>query len=766
MRKKRGQPKNLSQQWSTSTWPRQDAIIENFHQPVVPKRLKSKSTKIAINYNLGSDNQTWPRRSVIKSPPSAPQRKRAVGSKKITNCPTEDHEAQGSSCMELDQNKSIANILVDADVLFGAESRFIDEDSTDKKTNPYPTNITGTQEDSCMELRKVQPLNNILAEADTLFGAESRFIDEEVLNPLDDRIISSNTILRENFSSNSTSINSGEFSNESKIINRINPASAPSVPSRQRKCSGSLRKQKSLKNFGKDDATWPRMSKHQPSAPRRRQKFGNKDKNISNIKINEPCAQLERSSKELPLTPVVPSSTPSDPIPVSAGADSIQAGLDHILEILATLPQETSNNIGITSQEIGDDGSTPQEAKPSEEEAVSTENPYAEIKQFQKKKPPRPPPPIYDASSTSSYSYIYTVPRRKKRITQTVSPERPPRNYCTIRPHRPPRKHRSFRSPTSNQIRHDSQHEESNRRHSFSGASNAQDENITQTQKSLLDSEAAPCWMLSRPLPAPPRVKRSRSPPQKPPRSRTSSLQRRKSIKNEETEIKEECSQVLAPQTEKVFIPNEYEPIETPVKVEETSVGIQTDPPLDDDESNIINLDVIDEDGYELKDGSVVDGHLQIASVDEPSQEAYESSVLEGSSSEPNTNTEQSTQTTINTDSQPPDNSENQHTVEERTRKSKEEDKIEQKQETKCKKCEQAENSESMSSIPINFQRPIPQSHRPIRIDFPTRLQLLELDVERLTVREVIADRLTVSQVETNTLDTNTLEVKHSNFHP
>ena len=102
----------------------------------------------------------------------------------------------------------------------------------------------------------------------------------------------------------------------------------------------------------------------------------------------------------------------------------------------------------------------------------------------------------------------------------------------------------------------------------------------------------------------------------------------KKSIKIEETEqIKEDCSQVLAPQTENVLIPNEYESIEDPVKVEETSVGIQTDPPLDDDESSIINLDAINEE--ELK---YVDGHLQIDSINEPLQEAYE-----GGSLKPNT---------------------------------------------------------------------------------------------------------------------------------
>jgi hypothetical protein len=143
MRRKRGQPKNLSQQWSTSTWPRQNVIVESFHQPVAPKRFKSKLTKISINYNMGNDNQTWPRRSIIKSPPSAPQRKRDIGNKKNKNCSIETMETK-DSCMELDQNKVITNILVDADVLFGAESRFIDEDSTDKKNKAHPTELTET----------------------------------------------------------------------------------------------------------------------------------------------------------------------------------------------------------------------------------------------------------------------------------------------------------------------------------------------------------------------------------------------------------------------------------------------------------------------------------------------------------------------------------------------------------------------------------------------------------------------------------------------
>jgi hypothetical protein len=168
------------------------------------------------------------------------------------------------SCMEIDQNKLITNILVDADVLLGAESRFIDEDSTVKKNKAHPTELTRTLEDA--EHQKVKPPNNILAEADTLFGAESRFIDEEVLNLIDDGQIRSSNFLSENFSNNSSLMNSGEsnFSNETKVINQIDPLRIPSAPTRQRKCSGSLRKQKCLKNLGKDDATWPRMSKHQP----------------------------------------------------------------------------------------------------------------------------------------------------------------------------------------------------------------------------------------------------------------------------------------------------------------------------------------------------------------------------------------------------------------------------------------------------------------------------------------------------------------------
>jgi hypothetical protein len=61
------------------------------------------------------------------------------------------------------------------------------------------------------------------------------------------------------------------------------------------------------------------------------------------------------------------------------------------------------------------------------------------------------------------------------------------------------------------------------------------------------------------------------------------------------------------------------------------------------------------------------------------------------------------------------------------------------------------EEADSFSQIPAHFHRsiaPLP----PIHIDFPTRLQLSDLDVERLNVREVMAERLIVSSVDTNSL--------------
>ena len=755
-RGKRGQNRSAipqQDQWTTNTWPRKDLMLENISQrPTAPKRLKQKTLPKRSTYTLGKDNQTWPRRSIIKSPPSAPKRKRASGKKKNTFDQAEN--------MEL----SVNNILQEADVLFGSESRFIDEDSIDKNNTNYSSGNLQSQNGLSTKRNKAKPINNILSEADTLFGMESRFIDEDNAEVWNDNL-RSGTALKELNISQPVLTAESNILYEPKITNRTNPI-ATSAP-RRRNCSGSLKRHTPLKSSGKDDATWPRMTKHQPSAPRRRQKSDRRDHSHGKIKTEESFSRLEKPSRELPI---VPSTTPDSTVHnISAGADSIQAGLDHILEILATLPhEETSTNL-YSGNEKSRDALINREIKNPDDAESLAENPYAEIKQFQKKTPPpRPPPPIYAPASSSSYSYIYTAPRRKKRAHNAASPERPPRNYCTIRPHRPPRRDRSKTTipiQTNNaQIEESSTN--TNRRHSFSGTSNDKEENDSQAQKNVLDSETAAQVQdfrfrmnpfLSRPLPPPPRVKRSRSPPQKPPRSRNSSLQRRKSLQNENSEIKEnvECSAVQAsqvPQAESNVAPsNEYEPIEDPIKVEEASVGIQTDPPLDDD------LDVIEEDGSETKDECQQDENWQINSstpevLPEVSPLEQEAEMMKNSQELDCSKDSGSGQCgdVINC-ALPIQNTSHENKTQECAKESNEKEKP--KLDGRCRKC-QKEDDDSMqdsSKIPVNFQHPIPQ----IRLDFPSRLQLSELDVERLNVREVVADRLTVSQVDTTTLEVN-----------
>jgi len=279
-----------------------------------------------------------------------------------------------------------------------------------------------------------------------------------------------------------------------------------------------------------------------------------------------------------------PASTPSEihaPQDVVAN-EQVMQGLDQLLEILATQQSEQS-----PTEE------TPEKTELLDDEEID-ESGYAEIKQFQNKTPPpRPPPPssyspASEPSDQSSYSYIYTVPRRKPKYqTISSSPERPPRTYCTIRPHRPPRKTRTQTTDTNHLTPDDG---ESGRRHSFSSS-----DEQTRTERDL---QSAPVVerMRTRPLPAPPRTKRRNS-NQPPP-------------KDEETTVPvpavldvpaaEEAEEPVVPVTETAPVPlqsnDEYEPIETKAEVEEVSIGIQTDPVPEDEEAAVeVNLSAVSE---------------------------------------------------------------------------------------------------------------------------------------------------------------------------
>lgn len=719
-RSKRGQKKTCLESSNednyVKTWPRKALSTD---RPVVPKRGKSKLTKKPL-FPVCSNYQTWPRRMMVHSPPTAPKRTR---SRKQINC-------EDVSCirdLEEQIEQSTHHILIDADTLFGAESRFIDEE--------------GTETERSEAVNEQQPLTSDDCKLKSEIPSESQ------LNNTQAKILSSNK------------------------------SPKPSAPNRRKNNqTGSLRKAKHavvVSNYG--ETTWPRMSRtSQPSAPRRRKESVKKSgKAETTLHLD-----LEETSTKLPA---VPASTPSEDHDTKEHGDvesasSVQADLDQILEILATtFPQEAnpkeenSDNVK-TDKLIGEP--TTDAVHLNDSDDVLDENPYAEIKQFQKRTPPpRPPPPIYAPTSASSYSYIYTVPRRKKAISTSVSPERPPRTYCTIRPHRPPRKQRPR---TPNELAFQSaDHSQSNlvRRHSFSGVDEAKDERN-------LQSAPVVERMRARPLPAPPRMKRhrSRSPPHKPPRSRTSSLKRPSSHQTTAPCAPNEETAPLERETvQPVSSVDEYEPIENPDQVEEISIGIQTDPLPEYEESvamaepNGAQLDAtlsfseINNNRYDHHEEVHAPAndrlvHRQDVTVTSPigvqptpteHDEAPCPQIIWSAATSPDPDPV----TLLVSEPVLPE----EFIPESKTDSHQQGDRVPQNIDSmnntsrKTSVHEREDEMDSFSQVPPYFHRslaPLP----PIHIDFPTRLQLADLDVERLNVREVMADRLVVSSVDTNSL--------------
>ena len=656
-RAKRGQRKTLTDSSNDmKTWPRRSA-----EKPVVPKRCKKPVFSVCTNY------QTWPRRSMAQSPPTAPKRTR---SRNQMNCKT-----------------------------------------------PAAANLQDLEDQIEM------PTTNILTEADTLFGAESRFIDEEA--------DADRSLQRARSSNSCAQLELNIIPGESGQAKILNSSPRPLKPARNK--GGSLRKPKRASTYG--EGTWPRMSKA-PSAPQRRKQ------------------SLKKKELEEPLLPTVPASTPSEEVhEISYQLDgesssSAQAGLDQILEILAsTFPQETTPQEENNEQVVTAEAERVAEADFSpvdlhQEEEMVDENPYAEIKHFQNKRapPPRPPPPIYAPASASSYSYIYTVPRRKKGISNSVSPERPPRTYCTIRPHRPPRKSRTRTQEIVFQLSADELNA-APRRHSFSGGDDPKEER---------DLQSAPVVerMRARPLPAPPRSKktRSRSPPNKPPRSRTASLKRLddSSLPVEDVPIIEE---IAAPETAlQQQAVDEYEPIENPVvQVEEISVGIQTDPLPEYDESVVeMPSDEINNNLYDQHEPVMLERPVQqVAAAPVVLEETVKVETccpptVWSAANSPDPEPEIIESVSVQQELAPPvKTSASKPSVSPRNRVKEEDD-----------------ETDSYSQIPAHFLRsiaPLP----PIQVDLPTRLHLSDLDVERLNVREVMAERLIVSSVDTNSLQVN-----------
>ena len=598
---------------------------------------------------------------------------------------------------------------------------------------PQAPKRTRSKNQFSLQKQNKQPKGNILIEADTLFGAESRFIDDD---DVEERI-NQHIFQEQNRISMDYNIKvDPEEENEPKILNE-----KPVVPGRRK--TSSLKKGRPTA----EEATWPRPSK--PSAPRRIKRSQSKKSTVEGE--NETHLSLEKPSKKVPT---VPASTPSETHEVNEQTDadgnsSIQAGLDHILEILATFPQQDSHSP--PNEEV---------VQAEETQAVSNnksldENPYAEIKQFQEKKapPPRPPPPAYaPPSNTSSYSYIYTVPRRKNK-THRAMPERPPRTYCTIRPHRPPRhKRRSHTQEVVFKVASSNSAEETacaDRRHSFSLGDDAESKEETNRD---LQSSPIINRMRVRPLPPPPRSKRhrSRTPPAKPPRSRNASLRRPKSKEPEGQPITsskpEEAESVITQTTEIEIVqpittisadgtcPDEYEPIENPSLVEEISVGIQTDP-LPDDEMEATVMD--EPQDMEINNNSVstepvdvlpvVESH-HLQPVETPAGQVFNWSAA--TSPDPDVPTQDSKASAEKEDNRKVEPS--------------------KKSQENTKTLRDDEDEDSYSHMPPNF--PCVPSLPPIRLDLPTRLQLSQLDVERLHVREVTAERLVISSVDANSL--------------
>ena len=669
------------------TWPRENRM-SNGEMPTAPRRYgKSKHSNKPVFQVYSSSHQTWPRRSLGLSPPTAPKRARS----KLRLRELEEQITVGP----------IGNILIDADTLFGAESRFIDE-----------------------EVDIQQPANHY------------NISNEPTANTDDD---------------------------EGKILNTSNglvgEETVPVVPTRtNQRASTTRRIKRTAPSNG--EMTWPRMSREGgPSVPQRRRKSNAKNQEKSDQQLN-----MEKPVKKLPS---VPASTPCDedthvanshPADMSS-ASSVQAGLDQILEILAsTFPQESTDSN--RNEEQANDQALPaatdtssipdQTSNADKVQEDIDENPYAEIKQFQRSPPPRPPPPIYVATtgaSSSSYSYIYTVPRRKRGISSSVSPERPPRTYCTIRPHRPPRRSRSNTQevnfirksmPMSSSSQADPS-DASNRRHSLSAVDDSKEE------RNNLQSAPVIERMRARPLPAPPRSKlhRSRSPPTKPLRSRTSSTNKRQ--KADEDVVSQQQQSPKEPETpvetrEETKTTDEYEPIENPAtQVEEISIGIQTDPLPEFDDSSVMPED---NQGIEINNNQYHPPEVNPPRVDEPL-------VVEQPIEETTESVNSPTVVWSAANSPDPDD------IIDSTVKSSEghsEKKEEVDETVQSKKKDDDESDLQMRHHPSSFYRSI-ESLPPIRLDLPSRLQLSELEVDRLSVREVMAERLIVSSVDTNTFN-------------
>lgn len=712
-RTKHGKKQVLSEHQSDiQTWPRRSLTAV---RPVTPKRKSKMANK--PTYSVGSNYQTWPKRSLVQSPPIAPRRSRSKA--QMNSESTVDLESQIIG----DQINN--NILIDADTLFGAESRFIDEEGID-------------MEEVRANREHVTAINN--SELEHNIPSEPSRID--------------------------------------KILNTSSPK--PVVPRRQKNPTSSLRKTKRAVVQSNGEMTWPR-SKVQPSVPYRR-KLSTKKKETAETGS---YLELEKPSKKIP---VVPSSSPSEGHEINnltegeTNATSIQAGLDQILEILAsTFLQETNPTEDNNKNEKEELPFAVPTIENQERESIQVqeesndnldENPYAEIKQFQRRTPPpRPPPPSYAPASSSSYSYIYTVPRRKKGTNSSISPERPPRTYCTIRPHRPPRRSRSRTQEVPAQLTESVEFNLA-RRHSFSIGD--QD-----TNKEERDLQAAPIVerMRARPLPAPPR---SKSSPLKPPRSRTSSLRRPKPHQPDDISVPQEVETQIV--TENIansinVAVDEYEPIENPVQVEEISIGIQTDPVPEYEESvtmmesNEVQHDIQQDELAEINNNS----RLVYERVEETVTQSLEPQPVETANDVEPTTTEQEevcTQMTWSAANSPdpepdfqmssPDQESNKVAEPVETVQNESDDgrRKSSLKETNVAVVHGDEDADSYSQIPPSFYRSIAPPP-PIQIEFPTRLQLSELDVERLNVREVTADRLIVSSVDTNSLQV--LFIKKSN---
>lgn len=803
-RAKKGHEK-AGRDWTTSTWPRKAPSVE---YPTAPRRLKPKQVKPAVNQ---SEMQTWPRRrrNNTKSPPAAPKRTR---SKRKLDDPCED----GEEANDLKKRNQTAerNILTDPDTLFGADSRYIDEEEMNKRAPPLPD-------------------LNQLAEADVLFGAESRFIDEDDsgnktipspdLNQLSEadalsgdesRFMDEDSGCSNGPAASSTPLPVTETKPEAQaqqvdvkaeVLEEIYQQIVPTVRSRKKTVDSKKSTENLSKRSSMSENTWPRSV---PSAPVRR-----KHSIKSQSGDADAYATLSKTRKEAPPVPV-PISTPSEetapllePAEESDASAAAKAGIDHLLEILASaFPKEQETEVKIVNE-------TSQKEQ-EQDKRGELENQYAEINQDKRKCPPRPPPPIYGPETTDSYSYIYTVPRRKKHdrpAKHSASPERPPRTYCTIRPHRPPRRGRAVTESvvTSTVIEHRS------RAPAISTETRTRSFSVGDQVKEERDLQSAPVIerMRARPLPPPPRLKRlqSRSPPPKPPRSQSSTLRRRKDGGSQDDHQPRDVPAPVAvpiavaqaevpqrsPEPVPVFVitPDEYEPVEEP-DVEEISVGIQTDPVPDYDESkdagNVPLLDCCDEpvccveqtqqqsadrDTDDFSRPRGLPHGLNNLSFDKADDERKE----DVKTCETLTfNNIQQSPVTCDEPQCPEDETPKISNVDDCQRAAPKEEEVEQCkpvapplasdrcEEGQCKESKpdgddvrrpprrqrhQSDDDEcdSFSRIPESFAQ-LSARMPPLRVELPSRLQLSELDVERLNVREVTADRLVVSSIDTNSL--------------